>query len=117
MPAACCFLLFWPAPGAAEEADAAQTSDAAVPRQGLEEITVSAERRDQDLQKVPAAISAFSGDDIDKRGLTNFNQLQYSHSSPRSQHPGHLVDRDARRLHVVQQHVGETVIGAAVTDR
>jgi iron complex outermembrane receptor protein len=78
MPAACCFLLFWPAPGAAEEADAAQTSDAAVPRQGLEEITVSAERREQDLQKVPAAISAFSGDDIDSRGLTNFNQLQYS---------------------------------------
>jgi outer membrane receptor protein involved in Fe transport len=86
-PAICCFLLFSPAPAGAEDADAgggatdgdvAQTADAAVPRQGLEEITVSAERREQDLQKVPAAISAFSGDDIDKRGLTNFNQLQYS---------------------------------------
>jgi len=82
MPAACCLLLVSPAAAAAEDqdasADAPQASGAALPRQGLEEITVSAERREQDLQKVPAAISAFSGEDIDKRGLTNFNTLQYS---------------------------------------
>jgi len=57
----------------------AAAEEAPAPREGgLEEIRVTAARREQNLQEVPAAISAFSGQEIVERGITDFNQLQYS---------------------------------------
>ena len=47
-------------------------------RSRLEVITVSAERRDRDLQKVPESVSSFSGTNILDQGLINFNSLQYN---------------------------------------
>jgi iron complex outermembrane receptor protein len=47
------------------------------PSPGLEVITVTAERKEADLQEVPASISSFDADDILGRGLENVNDMQF----------------------------------------
>ncbi len=42
---------------------------------GLEELVVTAQRREERLQDVPIAISAFSGDKLDELGVTSVNEL------------------------------------------
>jgi iron complex outermembrane recepter protein len=42
---------------------------------GLTEIVVTAQKREQNLQDVPAAISAFSADDLNQRGVTETSDL------------------------------------------
>ena len=37
--------------------------------QGIEEIVVTAQKREQSLQNVPASITAFSGDTLDRNGV------------------------------------------------
>jgi len=37
---------------------------------GLEEIVVTARKRDESLQEVPVAISAFSAEEIESAGIT-----------------------------------------------
>lgn len=39
---------------------------------GIEEITVTARKQAESLQKVPASIQAFTGSDLKKQGITNF---------------------------------------------
>jgi len=46
--------------------------------QGVEEMTVEARRRSEDLQKIGESVSSFSAMDILDKGLTNFNDLQYN---------------------------------------
>jgi iron complex outermembrane receptor protein len=46
--------------------------------QGLEEIVVTAQRKSEKLEKVPIAIAAFSGADLDKFGLKNTQDLQFT---------------------------------------
>lgn len=41
----------------------------------LEEITVTARKREESLQSTPIAISAFSGDSLDYRGVTNIGEI------------------------------------------
>lgn len=45
---------------------------------GIEEMVVSAERRERSIQEVPVSVSSFSGSDLTKQGLTDFNTLQYN---------------------------------------
>ncbi|MEI9851191.1 MAG: TonB-dependent receptor plug domain-containing protein [Sphingomonas sp.] len=54
-----------PAPAAQEQDDI-----------GLGEIVVTAQKRESTLQDTPVAISAFSGDDIEERGITDLSNLQ-----------------------------------------
>ena len=42
---------------------------------GIEEMVVTAQKREQSLQDVPIAISAFSADQIESRGLTDIESL------------------------------------------
>lgn len=44
----------------------------------LEEVTVTAQRRDQSLQDVPIAVSALSGDEMSLRGMTDITELAQS---------------------------------------
>jgi iron complex outermembrane recepter protein len=41
----------------------------------LEEIVVSAQKRQESVLEVPVAVTAFAGDEISKRGLTDFGDL------------------------------------------
>jgi iron complex outermembrane receptor protein len=43
---------------------------------GLSEIVVTAERREQSLQDVPIAATVLSGEELQKRGVTNLNDIQ-----------------------------------------
>ena len=51
-------------------AHAQDTSD----ERGLEEITVTARKQAESLQDVPASIQAFTGADLKKQGITNFEE-------------------------------------------
>jgi iron complex outermembrane receptor protein len=63
-------------PAYAQSTDAAPQADAAEPQDdGLAEIVVTAQKRSQNLQKVPIAIVAASGDDLTLKGITNTLQL------------------------------------------
>ena len=52
----------------------AQAQEAA--QDGLDEILVTAERREQSLQDVPISATVLSGADLEKRGVTNINDIQ-----------------------------------------
>lgn len=41
----------------------------------LEEIVVTAQKRSEDLQQVPIAISAFSAETLQRKGITSVDQL------------------------------------------
>lgn len=53
----------------AQETPAARSS-------GIEEIIVSATKRDEGLQDVPVSVTAFSQDEMDKRGYSNLQGVQ-----------------------------------------
>ena len=61
--------------GAASACGAAAQSRTAEPT-GVEEIVVTAQRREQVAQDVGIALSVLGGDDLAQRGITNVNQLQ-----------------------------------------
>ncbi len=44
----------------------------------LEEVTVTAQRRSQNLQEVPIAVTALSGDEILLRGMSDISELAQS---------------------------------------
>lgn len=43
--------------------------------QGIETVTVTAEKRSQNIETVAASITAFSGDELEAEGITNFSDL------------------------------------------
>lgn len=51
------------------------SDDDAAPRR-LDTVTVSSQKRDQNLQDVPIAVSAFSGDQVESAGAADLAQLQ-----------------------------------------
>jgi iron complex outermembrane receptor protein len=55
----------------ARAADASTAQDAAT----IGEVIVTARRRDESILETPIAISAISGDDLQAKGIVNFNQL------------------------------------------
>ena len=70
-PAAVLVASTLPALLAAPAIRAAQAPDA-----GLEEVVVTAERREQKLQDVPVAATVFTGEELDRRGVRNLNDIQ-----------------------------------------
>lgn len=61
----------WGTPAFAEEEPNAAKGD-----QPLQTVVVTAQKREQDVQSVPVAISVVSGDDIIDRGIDNSNDIQ-----------------------------------------
>ncbi|MDT9599921.1 TonB-dependent receptor [Sphingosinicella rhizophila] len=59
-----------------QQADTAATSDPVAVQTG--EIVVTAQRREQRLQDVPLAVSAFSGQEIESRNVTDLSDMQYA---------------------------------------
>lgn len=69
----CGALLISPESGLQAQNDASENNEALV----LEEIIVTAQRRETDLQKTALAASVFSGDDLKARGVTDLVDVQY----------------------------------------
>ena len=65
----------WPTAATAQAADqpaeASATAQSGIGETGLEEIVVTAQRRSQNLQEVPIAVSAFSAAELENRGITD----------------------------------------------
>ncbi|NVE96025.1 TonB-dependent receptor [Altererythrobacter lutimaris] len=62
-------------PAVAQDAEQGEAADDAG---GLNVIVVTAQKREENLQEVPAAISAFSADDLIQRGVTETSDLMGS---------------------------------------
>jgi iron complex outermembrane receptor protein len=66
-------------PAMAQEA-AAPADPAAAPapaeRSGVEEIVITATKREANLQEVPIAVSAFTGDDLLSKGVTTVDEIE-----------------------------------------
>src|ERR1700675_3263198 len=58
-------------PGAAHAATAADTSES----EGIQEITVTAQRRTESIQNVPITIQAITGDQLKQLNVTTFDDL------------------------------------------
>jgi iron complex outermembrane recepter protein len=63
--------LAWTAPALAQQAAAAPQD----PQRGIEEIVVTAQKREQNLQNVPVAVTAVTADTIAKQRLVAFSDL------------------------------------------
>jgi outer membrane receptor protein involved in Fe transport len=61
--------------GAAPLAGAADTADTEAAAPALEEITVTATRREENVSKVPISITAISQDAIDTKGIKDFSDI------------------------------------------
>lgn len=69
----------WAIPAAVSQPAAAQAADddpSAGVASGLEEIVVTSRRREESLQDVPISVSAFSGEDLEKRQVRSLDQIQ-----------------------------------------
>ncbi|HZL34967.1 MAG TPA: TonB-dependent receptor plug domain-containing protein, partial [Tepidisphaeraceae bacterium] len=62
-------------PGFAQTAPSGATSSAAAPQGSLEEIVVTAQFRKENLQDVPIAITAVTGQSMDERNMTNLTDV------------------------------------------
>lgn len=68
----------------------AQTSDESTEEssQGIEEIVVTAQKRDENLQKTPVAVTTFSGDSLVQTGVTDLRAVQNITPGARFQQQG-----------------------------
>ncbi len=70
------------APLLAQTATPPQDNEAqARPTAGLEEIIVTAQRRSQNLQDVPVAVTAFTGEALENKGIFRVSDIQQADSS------------------------------------
>ena len=53
----------------------AAAADSATPTVGLEEIVVTATRREENINRVPISVTAFSEEMIDQKGIKDFNDV------------------------------------------
>lgn len=58
-------------------AASAQDAPAAAPTGGIEEITITAEKRETNLQETPVAVTAITAGAISDQGLEDFNDVQF----------------------------------------
>jgi len=65
-------ILSFAAPAAMAQDNAPQAADAT----GLDVIVVTAERREQNLQDVPISATVLTGEDLDRKGVVNLNDIQ-----------------------------------------
>ncbi|MFK4793996.1 TonB-dependent receptor [Sphingobium sp. ZW T5_29] len=71
-----------PMPLLAQTAAAPQDGEAQPrPTMGLEEIVVTAQRRSQNLQDVPVAVTAFTGETLENKGIVRVADIQQADSS------------------------------------
>ena len=60
---------------AAQDPAAAQGAPSADSRGDITEVTVTARRREESILETPLSITAVTSADLEKKGITSFNQL------------------------------------------
>ncbi|MCP5145910.1 MAG: TonB-dependent receptor [Gammaproteobacteria bacterium] len=80
---------------------------------GLEEIVITAERRDVSVQDIPLSVVALSGQTLDKRGVKTFEELQYQVPSVTFTDNGNTKYVNIRGIGVSESAPNQTV-GVAV---
>jgi iron complex outermembrane recepter protein len=63
------------APPPTTSAPAAQQTEATAPASGIQDITVTAQRREENLQKVPVSVTAISGSDLGQRAIIDSTDI------------------------------------------
>jgi iron complex outermembrane receptor protein len=70
------FFMAFAAPAMAQEASPAPAADSgAEDGSGIEDIIVTARRREESLQSAPITVTAFSGEQLEEKGITDFSRL------------------------------------------
>ncbi|HKY91717.1 MAG TPA: TonB-dependent receptor, partial [Nevskiaceae bacterium] len=62
-------------PVAASEAAAPEQAPAREPQTGLQEIIVTAQKREENIRDVPIAISVMSGEDLSRSAVSTFDDM------------------------------------------
>lgn len=70
-------VLLWAGAAQAQQAPAASTTASEQQESTLEEVVVTAERRTTNLQETAVAATVLSGADLENRGVTSLEQLQF----------------------------------------
>ena len=118
--AVACLLGF--APGSARAGDAASATAAAgpeeaatggaAPHEGLQEVVVTATRREEELSKVPISVTALTQDAIDRRGIKDINDVvRFT--------PGVTIDNsgtNAISIRVISSSAGAGTTGIYIDD-
>ena len=70
------FFMAFAAPAMAQDASPAPAADSSAENgSGIEDIIVTARRREESLQSAPITVTAFSGDQLEEKGITDFSRL------------------------------------------
>jgi iron complex outermembrane recepter protein len=77
---------------------------------GLDEVVVTAERRESKLQETPLAVTAISGTDLQKRGIANVQDLTLSV-------PGLSFGESLGEAHIAIRGIGGDNVGPGVDSR
>ena len=104
-------LLVWaPTPRVlAQEAEEAESEPAAQPPQQIEEIVVTARKREESLQRVPISITAFTADDLHNQSMEDMSELTWQ--TPNFE----LSNTPVSRTQAAMTMRGITVLDAAPT--
>lgn len=102
-------MLVWPLGSLAAASDASDASS----ESGLQEIVVTAERRAEDLDKVPISIAAFDRDQLDRQGVRDIEDLYQMTPGVDFQQQGELVHLSIRGI---SSTAGSATAGIYIND-
>jgi iron complex outermembrane recepter protein len=96
-------------PAQAQDAGAAQTDQASAetPSEGLEDIVVTARRREENLQETPVAVTAVTAEAIAERGISNLSEIAASTPSLRFD-SGAAISGSSNTATVFIRGIGQT---------
>ncbi|MBB4155077.1 iron complex outermembrane receptor protein [Sphingomonas jinjuensis] len=113
--------MLWPVTGVAaaqQVAPAAEPSAAAAKQQteGLADIVVTAQRREQSLQDVPISVSVISGDDLARSGIVSARELTLTVPGLNFTQNGVAIQPTIRGIGTVNSGVGDEANVAIYVD-
>lgn len=85
-------------------ASPASPAGGGVAENALQEVTVTATRRESTIQDVPATVAAFSGEELRERRIDSSLQLQY-------RTPGLVISTDQASNNLYIRGVGSSLLG------
>ncbi len=94
--------------GSRQSERAGAAADRRSPRNGIEEIRITARRRDEEIQRAPLTISAFSAEDLEDQGVTRLQDI--ARVVPNLQFDNSAGDANAARVYLRGVGNGDSII-------